>query len=69
MLRKSYAGIGYSVDEVRDAFIPPQPFESWVLDEESCLWEPPVAPPEGEGVWDEMTLAWVIPPTGINLPR
>ena len=60
-LRKNYAGIGYTFDEVRDAFIPPKPFESWLLDEESCLWEAPVAyPTDGElYMWDEVTLAWV----------
>jgi len=59
-LRKNYAGIGYTFDEVRDAFIPPQPFESWLLDEESCLWVSPVAyPTDGEMYfWDEQTLSW-----------
>jgi hypothetical protein len=65
--RKNYAGIGYTYDEERDAFIPPQPFESWVLNEDTCLWEPPVPMPEetdldGEPipyVWDEETVAWV----------
>ena len=60
-LRKNYAGIGYTFDEERDAFIPPQPFESWLLDEESCLWEAPVAyPADGELYqWDEETLTWI----------
>lgn len=60
-LRKNYAGIGYTFDEERDAFIPPQPFESWLLDEESCLWEAPVAyPSDGELYqWDEATLSWI----------
>ena len=49
-LRKNYAGIGYIYDPVRDAFIPPKPeeFPSWVLNENTCLWEPPLPKPEGE---------------------
>jgi hypothetical protein len=60
-LRKNYAGIGYTYDEERDAFIPPKPFESWVLNEDSCLWESPVPyPTDGERyVWDEESGAWV----------
>jgi len=59
-LRYNYAGIGYSYDENRDAFIPPQPFESWVLDEDTCLWVAPVAMPEdGDYVWDEEAGDWV----------
>jgi hypothetical protein len=59
-LRKNYAGIGYTYDEERDAFIPPQPYESWVLNEDTCLWEAPVPyPSDGERyVWDEETVAW-----------
>jgi len=59
--RKNYAGIGYTYDEERDAFIPPKPFESWVLNEDTCLWESPVPyPSDGERyVWDEETVAWV----------
>ena len=58
--RKNYAGIGYSYDTDLDAFIAPKPFASWVLNEETCLWEPPVAYPEdGESyVWNEETVAW-----------
>ena len=58
--RKNYAGLGYTFDEERDAFIPPKPFESWLLDEESCLWVAPVAyPNDGEMYfWDEQTLSW-----------
>lgn len=66
-LRKNYAGVGYSYDPVRDAFIPPQPFPSWLLNDDSCLWDPPVPmPTEGLHVWDEPTLSWVeVPsPTG-----
>ena len=66
--RKNYAGIGFSYDEERDAFIPPKPFESWLLDETTCLWEPPVPMPEEtdeEGnpvpyVWDESAGEWVV---------
>ena len=57
--RKNYAGIGYTYDSVRDAFIPQQPFPSWVLDESSCTWESPVARPEGSVQWDEQAQAWV----------
>ena len=63
-IRKNYAGIGYTYDEDRDAFIPPKPFASWVLDEETCRWEAPVAYPdaaEGEFyTWDEDTTSWVL---------
>ena len=61
-LRKNYAGVGYTYDLSRDAFIPPKPFTSWLLDEESCLWEAPVAYPGDEGIyrWDEDTLSWVL---------
>lgn len=60
--RKNYAGIGYIYDELRDAFIPPQPFASWTLNEDSCLWEPPVPhPADGQMYeWDESSLNWVI---------
>ena len=59
--RKNYAGIGFLYDETRDAFIPPKPYESWVLNEDTCLWEAPVAPPDDgqEYVWDEATVSWV----------
>ena len=60
-LRKNYAGIGYSYDPVRDAFIPPQPFASWQLNEDTCLWSAPVAYPTDGKVyrWDEPTTAWI----------
>ena len=60
-LRKNYAGVGYTYDSVRDAFIPPQPFASWTLDEDTCLWNAPVAyPTDGKAYdWDEATLSWV----------
>jgi hypothetical protein len=57
--RKNYAGVGYTYDPVRDAFYGPQPFESWTLNEESCLWECPVERPEGEYWWKEDTTEWV----------
>jgi hypothetical protein len=59
-LRKNYAGIGFTYDEERDAFIPPQPFPSWILDEDTCLWEAPIPyPGNGEPyIWNEETGAW-----------
>lgn len=59
-LRKNYAGIGYTYDSVRDAFIPPKPFNSWVINESSCLWEAPVPyPTDGKMyTWDEDNLSW-----------
>jgi len=58
--RKNYAGIGYTFDVARDAFIPPQPFASWVLNETTCQWEPPVPyPTDGKNyLWDEDTVSW-----------
>lgn len=58
--RKNYAGIGYTYDHVRDAFIPPKPYPSWLLNEDSCLWEPPIERPEGNVDWDEQSQSWVI---------
>jgi len=59
-LRFNYAGLGFSYDENRDAFIPPQPYASWVLDEATCLWVAPIAyPAEGDHVWDEQAGDWV----------
>lgn len=60
--RKNYASSGYTYDPSRDAFIPPKPFNSWTLNEESCLWEPPVEHPnDGEQyVWDENSTSWVL---------
>jgi hypothetical protein len=59
-IRKNYAGIGYVYDEQRDAFIAPKPFNSWVLDESTCKWEPPVPYPSGSFTyyWNESELAW-----------
>jgi len=61
-LRFNYAGIGYSYDATRDAFIPPKPFASWVLNETTCLWDAPTPMPVEEGKmfkWSEDTLSWV----------
>lgn len=59
--RKNYAGIGFTYDPVRDAFIPPQPFASWLLDEQTCQWNPPTTYPNDGNmyVWDEPTISWV----------
>jgi len=59
-IRKNYAGIGFTYDPVRDAFIPPKPYESWLLNEDSCLWEAPVAyPNDGKFyTWDEENQSW-----------
>ena len=62
-LRKNFAGIGYTYDKQRDAFIPPQPWPSWTLNEDTCLWEPPIPfPDQTTGVlyyWDEDNQKWV----------
>ena len=59
-LRKNYAGIGYTYDAVRDAFIPPKPFASWVLNKDTCLWDAPTPmPTDGKKyAWDEATVTW-----------
>jgi hypothetical protein len=59
-LRKNHAGIGYIYDEDRDAFIPPKPFNSWILNEDTCLWNAPVAYPQDDNKykWNELTLVW-----------
>ena len=59
-IRKNYAGIGYTYDEGRDAFIPPKPFNSWLLDEDTCQWKAPVNYPTDDKryTWNEETLAW-----------
>jgi hypothetical protein len=59
-LRKNFAGIGFTYDKTRDAFIPPKPYPSWLLNDDTCQWEPPVAYPEGEGLysWNEETQSW-----------
>ena len=60
-IRKNYAGIGYTYDSQRDAFIPPKPYPSWTLNEETCNWTAPVLyPTDGKMYsWDEATLSWV----------
>jgi hypothetical protein len=60
-IRKNYAGIGYTFDESRNAFIPPQPYPSWTLIEETCQWTAPVLYPTDGKIysWDESTLSWV----------
>jgi len=59
-LRKNYAGIGFSYDSTRDAFIPPKPYPSWILNEDTCLWESPVAYPDDGNMynWNEETQTW-----------
>jgi len=58
--RFNYAGIGFTYDADRDAFIPPQPYASWVLDEDTCLWVAPIAyPAEGVHTWDEQAGDWI----------
>lgn len=61
-LRKNHAGVGYTYDEERDAFIPRKPFNSWVLNESTCLWEAPVAMPTDDQryYWDENTTSWLV---------
>jgi hypothetical protein len=59
-IRKNYAGIGFSYDSTRDAFIPPQPYPSWTLDESTCRWECPVAYPTDGNIyiWNEIDQQW-----------
>lgn len=59
-IRKNYAGIGFSYDSTRDAFIPPQPYPSWILNEDTCLWECPVAYPDDGNMytWNETDQQW-----------
>ena len=61
-IRKNYAGIGYTYDQTRDAFIAPKPFNSWILNEETCIWEAPVAYPDDDKryTWNEETTTWDI---------
>jgi len=60
--RKNYAGIGFTYDSVRDAFIPPKPFASWTLDEETCTWQAPTEMPQDGKFysWSEETTSWVV---------
>ena len=59
-IRKNYAGVGYKYDAERDAFIPPKPHESWILDENTCHWNAPIPYPSDGGLygWNENTLSW-----------
>jgi hypothetical protein len=59
--RKNYAGIGFTYDEFRDAFIPPKPFSSWILNEQTCLWGSPVPMPNDGKIykWNENNLSWL----------
>lgn len=59
-IRKNYAGIGFTFDEIRNAFIPPKPYESWQLNEDTCLWFAPVERPTDGKLydWNEETLSW-----------
>ena len=61
--RKNYAGAGWMYDEGRDAFIPPQPYPSWTLNEETCHYNPPSWPSNNteQWIWDEATVSWVLP--------
>jgi hypothetical protein len=58
--RKNYGGVGYTYDEDRDAFIPPKPFDSWILNEDTCIWQAPVALPDTENryTWNEQNQTW-----------
>ena len=60
-IRKNYAGIGFTYDEERDAFIAPKPFPSWILNEDTCKWEAPIAKPTDNKLyaWDETTVSWI----------
>ena len=66
-IRKNYAGIGFAYDEARDAFIPPQPFTSWKLNETIANWEPPIPYPTDDKLytWSEESLSWVPVPEGV----
>jgi hypothetical protein len=61
-IRKNFPYVGFTYDEIRDAFIPPKPFDSWELNEETCKWEAPIAKPTDDKiyVWDEETLSWIV---------
>ena len=60
--RKNHAGIGYTYDEVRDAFIPPKPYNSWILNEQTCNWNAPIARPNDGNFykWNEETQNWIL---------
>jgi hypothetical protein len=60
-LRKNYAGVGHTYDAIKDAFIAPKPFNSWILNEDTCIWNAPAARPADKNsyIWNEPTLSWV----------
>lgn len=60
-LRKNYASVGFTYDSIRNAFIPPKPYPSWTLSEDTCLWNAPVVYPNDgkEYYWDELSLSWI----------
>ena len=57
-IRKNFAGIGYTYDSNLDAFIAPKPYDSWLLDTDTCRWEAPIEQPEGDYIWNEIDLSW-----------
>jgi hypothetical protein len=61
-IRKNYAGIGFAYDEDLDAFIPPKPYDSWILNEDTALWEPPIPKPNDDKmyVWNEESVSWAV---------
>ncbi len=61
-IRKNFAGVGYTYDKDKDAFIPPKPFNSWILNEETCLWKAPIDLPNNDNLytWNEETIQWNI---------
>lgn len=61
-LRKNYAAPGFVYDRARDAFIPPKPYASWILNEDTCLWEAPILYPDNQQyyTWDENSVSWVV---------
>lgn len=61
-IRKNFAGIGYLYDDLRDAFVSPKPFDSWILDDETCLWNAPIPYPNdgNEYIWNEETVSWIL---------
>jgi hypothetical protein len=62
-IRKNFAGVGFTYDETLDAFIPPKPYDSWILNEDTCLWDPPISRPNDDQsyIWNEEDLVWQAP--------
>jgi hypothetical protein len=62
--RKNFAGIGYTYDSIRDAFIPHKPYNSWILNESTCRWDPPIPYPNNGQlyIWNEQSLSWILQP-------